>query len=115
MADRHKNRPKAVRMPDGLEAWYRERAATTGQPLNAVLVAALEAFRHQHDGATTKRARKPAIAGPVREAATQSAVTPPVSRRLCPHQGTRVIGGWCPGCGVMVQPGGYLSTATEAP
>jgi len=54
--DRHKTKPKAVRMPDGLEAWYRERAAKEGQPVNSLLVAALEEYRARHDGATAPQA-----------------------------------------------------------
>jgi hypothetical protein len=30
------------------------------------------------------------------------------TRRRCRHPGTRVIGGWCRKCGVVVEPGGYL-------
>ena len=38
-------------MPGGLKAWYRERAASGGQPLNSILVAALEDYRaHADDG-----------------------------------------------------------------
>lgn len=36
-----------------------------------------------------------------------SGVQPP-GRRRCPHPGTRVIGGWCAPCGVVVETGGYL-------
>ena len=33
----------------------------------------------------------------------------PVTGRVrCPHPGTRVIGGWCPRCGVVVGSDGYL-------
>ena len=45
MADRHKTTPKAVRMPDGLLAWYEQHAKAAGRPVNAVLVAALEDYR----------------------------------------------------------------------
>lgn len=50
MADRHKAKPKAVRLPGGLLAWYQEFAAAGGKPVNAVLVAALEEFRQRHTG-----------------------------------------------------------------
>lgn len=57
--DRHKSRPKAVRMPDGLPAWYEEHAKAMGRPVNAVLVQALEEFRARNDGATTAQSRPP--------------------------------------------------------
>lgn len=50
MADRHKHKPKAVRMPDGLLAWYEKRAEATGTSVNAALVAALEDYRKRHEG-----------------------------------------------------------------
>ena len=50
MPGAHKRSPKAVRMPDGLQAWYEDRARTTGQPVNAVIVAALEAYRRKITG-----------------------------------------------------------------
>lgn len=52
MPGQHKTKPKAVRMPDGLEAWYRQHAASTGQTLNGALVAALEDYRRRHEPAT---------------------------------------------------------------
>ncbi len=52
MADRHKITPKAVRMPDGLLAWYEQFAEAEGKPVNAVLVAALEEFRQRHEEVT---------------------------------------------------------------
>lgn len=57
MTDRHKSKPKAVRMPDGLLAWYQQRAEETGQPVNALLVAALEDYRQRHEGETALCAR----------------------------------------------------------
>jgi hypothetical protein len=65
VTDRHKANPKAVRMPDGLLAWYEQHAKDTGQFVNAVLVAALEDYRQRHGGGTTavvapaKSRRKP--------------------------------------------------------
>jgi len=51
MADRHKRPPKAVRLPDGLEAWLRAYANSTGQSVNAVIVEAIEAYRQAVDPA----------------------------------------------------------------
>ena len=45
MPDRHTSNPKTVRMPGGLEAWYRDYADRTGQAVNAAIVKALEEFR----------------------------------------------------------------------
>lgn len=45
MPDRHLTKPKAVRMPGGLLAWIEGYAAKHGQPVNAVIVKALEEFR----------------------------------------------------------------------
>jgi hypothetical protein len=60
LADRHKTKPKAVRMPDGLLAWYEEHAKATGRTVNASLVAALEEYRQRNSGSTTP----PAVAPP---------------------------------------------------
>ena len=51
--DRHKNPPKAVRMPDGLLAWYEQHAEASGQSVNGALVAALEEYRQRRDGGGT--------------------------------------------------------------
>lgn len=51
MTDRHKAKPKAVRMPDGLLAWYKQEAPARGVSVNALIVAALEQFRKGHDDA----------------------------------------------------------------
>ena len=50
MADRHKHRPKAVRMPGGLLAWYESEAERRGQSVNSLIVAALEKFRQDTEG-----------------------------------------------------------------
>jgi len=52
--DRHKSSPKAIRMPDGLDAWYRQRADAEGRTMNALLVAALEEYRDRHPDAATE-------------------------------------------------------------
>jgi len=49
MADRHKSHPKTVRMPGGLEAWYREYAPANATTVNAAMVKALEEFRERHE------------------------------------------------------------------
>ena len=51
-ADRHKIKPKAVRMPGGLLAWYEDFAGASAEAVNAVLVRALEEFRARNGGAT---------------------------------------------------------------
>lgn len=51
MADRHKSKPKAVRMPGGLLAWYEAIAAAEGRAVNAVLVEALEEYRQRRQPA----------------------------------------------------------------
>ena len=51
--DRHKNKPKAVRMPDGLLAWYKDFAEAEGTSVNAALVAALQDFRARHSDTAT--------------------------------------------------------------
>jgi hypothetical protein len=79
MADRHKNRPKAVRMPDGLLGWYETYAAAQDSSVNSALVAALEEFRSRHDGATT--APVPAVRG-------ATAVSPPPKRTRTPRGDT---------------------------
>jgi hypothetical protein len=70
LADRHKTKPKAVRMPDGLLAWYEEHVKGTGLTVNGAIVAALEEYRDRHGGSTTaeavappKRTRKPSMRG----------------------------------------------------
>jgi len=55
MADRHKSTPKAVRMPDGLLAWYEAHAADTGTSVNGGLVAALEDYRKRHEDQKAER------------------------------------------------------------
>jgi hypothetical protein len=53
VTDRHKNDPKAVRMPGGLLAWYEEHAKAAGISVNAALVGALEEYRARHDSGST--------------------------------------------------------------
>jgi hypothetical protein len=60
VTDRHKSRPKAVRMPDGLLAWYEQHAKAAGGSVNASLVAALEEYRAWRDsGSTTSAPKRP--------------------------------------------------------
>jgi len=73
MADRHKTKPKAVRMPDGLLAWYEQHAAATGRSVNAALVGALEEHRAQHDSGSTT---PPAPVAPPRREARQPEPAP---------------------------------------
>ena len=113
MPDRHKNPPKAVRMPDGLLAWYEDRAADTGQPVNALIVAALEDNRQRQDGATAPEparaagaTTRPARAKPARTVAapaTELPRKPPSAERGdCPHPKARITKGLCNACGTNV-------------
>lgn len=74
--DRHKTRPKAVRMPGGLLPWYEEFAAKTGQSVNAALVAALEEFR------TRRTVPAPVVPGPEPEPAAPVASSPDCTHRV---------------------------------
>jgi hypothetical protein len=106
--DRHKTKPKAVRMPGGLLAWYEQHAPTAGMTVNAAIVAALEHYRAANGGATAPAPEKDAVAPPERTrkaAGTKAAQTDTHPR--CPHPGKRVIGGWCGDCDRMIEPGGY--------
>ena len=49
MPDRHLAKPKAVRMPSGLLAWYGKHAKETGQSVNAALVKALQKYRERNE------------------------------------------------------------------
>ena len=58
MPSQHRTPPKAVRMPDGLLAWYENYAAARGISVNAALVSALRDFRDRtgpRDPLTTPR------------------------------------------------------------
>jgi hypothetical protein len=45
VTDRHKRAPVAFRPPEDDEKWLRDHAAATGQPVGAILTAALGAYR----------------------------------------------------------------------
>ena len=81
MPDRHKTKPKAVRMPDGLQAWYEQQATAAGQPVNALLVTALEDYRTTHSGSTTPT---------------------PTQTNACPHPKARIHKGLCAACGTHI-------------
>lgn len=49
-ADRHKRRPRAVRLPEDLEQWLQEAADERGIAFNAMVVAALQAYRENEKG-----------------------------------------------------------------
>jgi hypothetical protein len=126
MPDRHKTKPKAVRMPGGLLAWYEAEAKRTGQTVNGLLVAALEENRRRAEGgATTPPATRPrsgsttkakgatvkGSGSTTRKSATgkpQAPSTAVQAPRRCTHPGKRVIGGYCPQCDAVVQPGGDI-------
>jgi hypothetical protein len=49
MTDRHKRRPIPFRPSEGDESWLRDHAKRTGQAVNAVLAAALAAYRARYE------------------------------------------------------------------
>jgi hypothetical protein len=105
MVDRHKTAPKAVRMPDGLLAWYEQHAAATGRPVNAALVAALTEYRTQHEGGSTTVAAAPrqgttTAPAPAPVAAVQH--QPQRAGKNCPHPRARINKGLCGACGTYV-------------
>jgi hypothetical protein len=98
MADRHKSKPKAVRMPDGLLAWYEQRAEATKQSVNGAIVAALEEYRDRHGGSTTAapaaevvapRKRKPAAKPPAGEPEPKTTPRKPVAEASKPRANGR--------------------------
>lgn len=50
MTDRHKTKPKAVRMPDGLLARVEVAVKTAGETVNAFIVAAIEEKLQRREG-----------------------------------------------------------------
>jgi hypothetical protein len=49
MTDRHKDNPIPFRPPAGERAWLTEHAKRTGKAVNAILTAALAAYREHHE------------------------------------------------------------------
>jgi hypothetical protein len=49
VTDRHLTKPKAVRMPDGLLAWYERYAPANDTNVNAAMVRALQEFRERNE------------------------------------------------------------------
>jgi hypothetical protein len=49
VTDRHLTKPKAVRMPGGLLAWYERYAPANGTNVNAAMVQALQEFRERNE------------------------------------------------------------------
>jgi hypothetical protein len=49
MTDRHLVKPKAVRMPGGLLAWYEQHAEANDTNVNAAMVQALQEFRERNE------------------------------------------------------------------
>lgn len=86
-------RRTSVYLSDGLAA----AVAESGVPLAELVCRGLGAG----SAAESPPGEPPAAAAP-RVAVGRA------QRRRCPHPGTRVIGGWCRECGVVVEPGGYL-------
>jgi hypothetical protein len=49
MTDRHKSNPIPFRPPEGDRSWLMEHAQRTGKAVNAILAAALAAYRERHE------------------------------------------------------------------
>jgi hypothetical protein len=45
VADRHKNDPITVRLPEGDRVWLYEQAAATGRPVRAIIADVVAAYR----------------------------------------------------------------------
>jgi hypothetical protein len=125
-SDRHKRNPVPFRPPEGDRSWLLTYAASTGQAVNAVLVAALGEYRARH-GDTTSAVLPPAggdtttVAVPPVNGDTTShggdttaERTPPrpelkpepspepERKRSCTHKRMRIRKGVCPECGQWV-------------
>ena len=98
----------SVYLSDGLAAAVAESGVPLAELIRRGLAAvAPSATRLETPGeirAKVTRAREAAELGKAIAAERRQS---PVRRR-CPHPGTRMIGGWCRQCGVMVEPDGYL-------
>jgi hypothetical protein len=88
----------SVYLSDDLAAAVR----ASGVPLGELIRRGLEADIGRAIAQTAAAAQEPVPAAAV------AVTTPPKARRRCPHPGTRVIGGWCGECGVVVEAGGFL-------
>jgi len=104
MPNRHATKPKAVRMPGGLEARVRAAAEADGETVNAFIVAAIEEKLQRREGGSTRSV------APVKRSSTtaprgrtpRADTAPPVKLREpvraagpCPHR---------------VRPGAYCKT-----
>ena len=125
-ADRHKYKPFRFRPPESDRLWLVEHSSATGQAVNAVLSAALAAYRANQCGPTTMAGSGPTTvpSGPTTEKAPKRAravkvppAAPPVvadlapasslpKPRRCSHQGKRILGGWCDECNHRILAGG---------
>ena len=70
----HKHNPVPLRLPEGDRSWLLTYAEATGQPVNAVLVAALAEYRIRHGGNTTGGSTMP-VSPPVNGDTTRSGDT----------------------------------------
>lgn len=61
MPNQHSTKPKAVRMPDGLEARVKAAAEADGETVNAFIVAAIEERLERRGGSTVRTV--PAMSG----------------------------------------------------
>jgi hypothetical protein len=136
--DRHKYKPIRVRPREADRLWLLEHSAATGRAVNAIVSDAISAYRASLSGPTASGPTTEAIPAPSGPTTASSGPTsgpttekrksqraqaqepvPGVAAGLvpasslpkpkrCNHQGTRVIGGWCDSCGVVVLSGGLL-------
>lgn len=109
MPDRHKNTPLRFRPPEAERLWLDAYQQQTSRPMNAILTEAVQRLREAvapSPAASPEppcRPRRPRAAKAEPESAPE---TPP--RRRCTHPGrARVIGGYCPACDHLTEPGGY--------
>ena len=91
------------------------RSAALDAALSMWLAAQNGARPRQRAAADLDRAEQQAIISDVMTRhpdgtprSTPAAPLPAGKRVRCPHPGTRVIGGWCAQCGVVVRSDGYL-------
>lgn len=96
--DRHKHKPKSVRIPGGLLAWLGEQAAMEGRRPNAVIVAALEEYRANHSGAVLPETPRSGRAQPLSARPRME----PREDSPCRHPAESVEAGECRECGADV-------------
>ena len=108
MPSQHKHNPVPFRPPEGDRSWLLTYAEATGQPVNAVLVAALGEYRARHGGITEGGITAVAVPPgdtttartPPRPELTPEPPPKPQRQAGCTHKRkTSSKGGRCPDCG----------------